>query len=167
MKHKTIKKRQISRDCWDLEYTFFKWLEERLPVYLKEGGAFVDLEYHKFEFRGKEYTQKELIERMIHLLSIKKFLKLSIIFFIRLICNKVYDILSSTPFVNNYMNNFIHIFVIYLLKYTKNHNFIIQRVRYYSSTTPFFISPFKDSIFKHFTNRLHYQIEFDIVENIS
>lgn len=72
MKHKTIKKRRISYDCWDLDYAFFKWLEERLPVYLKEGGAFVDLEYHKFEFRGKEYTQKELIERMIHLLSIKK-----------------------------------------------------------------------------------------------
>lgn len=72
MKHKAIKKRRISRDCWSLDYAFFKWLEERLPVYLKEGGAFVDLEFYKFDHRGKEYTQKELIERMIHLLDTKK-----------------------------------------------------------------------------------------------
>jgi len=68
MKHNTIKKRKISRDCWDLDYAFFRWLGERLPVYLKEAGKIIDLEFRKFEFRGKEYTQKELIERMIYLI---------------------------------------------------------------------------------------------------
>lgn len=70
MKHKTIKKRKISRDCWSLDYAFFDWLRERLPVYLKEADKCVNLEYHKFEFRDKEYTQKELIERLIHLLRV-------------------------------------------------------------------------------------------------
>lgn len=70
MKHKTIKKRKISRECWSLDLAFYDWLRERLPVYLKEAGEFINLEYHKFEFRGKEYTQKELVERMIHLLRV-------------------------------------------------------------------------------------------------
>ena len=65
MKHNTIKKKRIRRDCWDLDYAFYQWLRERLPVYLKDAGRRIDLEYHKFEFRGKEYTQKELIERLI------------------------------------------------------------------------------------------------------
>ena len=64
MKHNTIKKKKIRRDCWDLDSAFFKWLKERLPVYLKEAGEVVDLEYHKFEFRGKEYTQKEVAEML-------------------------------------------------------------------------------------------------------
>ena len=68
MKHKTIKKRKISQDCWSLDTAFYDWLRERLPIYLKEAGAFVNLEYHKFTFRDKEYTQKELVERMIYLL---------------------------------------------------------------------------------------------------
>lgn len=70
MKHNTIKKKRIRRDCWDLDSAFFKWLGERLPVYLKDAGEMIDLEYHKFEFRGKEYTQKEFIERMIMLIRL-------------------------------------------------------------------------------------------------
>ena len=69
MKHNTIKKKRISRDCWDLDYAFVKWLKERLPVYLKEAGEIVDLEYHKFTYNGEEYTQKALIEKMISLLN--------------------------------------------------------------------------------------------------
>ena len=73
MKHNTIKKKRIRRDCWDLDYAFYQWLRERLPVYLKDAGRRIDLEYHKFEFRGKEYTQKELVERMIYLLRTSNF----------------------------------------------------------------------------------------------
>ena len=68
MKHNTIKKKRIRRDCWDLDYAFFKWLEERLPVYLKDAGRIIDLEFYEFEFRDEVYTQKQLIERMIKLL---------------------------------------------------------------------------------------------------
>lgn len=68
MKHNTIKKKRIRRDCWNLDFAFYQWLKERLPIYLKDAGRIIDLEYFKLEFRGKEYTQKELIERMIELL---------------------------------------------------------------------------------------------------
>ena len=59
------RKKQISRDCWDLDYAFYKWLLEHLQVYLKDATGIIDLEYHKAEYNGKEYTQREAIERMI------------------------------------------------------------------------------------------------------
>lgn len=69
MKKNTIKKRKIHRDCWGLDWAFLFWLKERLPVYLKDAGKFVDLDYHKFEYKGKTYTQREIVERMIHILD--------------------------------------------------------------------------------------------------
>lgn len=68
MKKKTINKRKISRECYALDYAFYEWLRERLPVYLKEAGKAVDLNFHRFEYKGEQYTQRELIERMIYLL---------------------------------------------------------------------------------------------------
>lgn len=65
MKRNTIKKKKISKDCWDLDYAFIQWLRERLPVYLKEAGRVVDLDYHKFVYKSKGYTQRELIEILI------------------------------------------------------------------------------------------------------
>lgn len=65
MKKNTIKKKKISKDCWCLDFAFIQWLRERLPVYLREAGQIVNLEYHKFTYKDKEYTQKELIEIMI------------------------------------------------------------------------------------------------------
>jgi len=59
------RKKQISRDCWDLDFAFYKWLLEHLNVYLKE--ACVDLEFYKEEYNGKVYTQREAIERMIEI----------------------------------------------------------------------------------------------------
>lgn len=63
-----IKKKKISKDCWNLDYSFYLWLKERLPVYVREGGKIIDLEYHKFSHRGKEYTQLEMIKKMQSLL---------------------------------------------------------------------------------------------------
>lgn len=68
-KKNTIKKYKIKRDCWDLDKAFLIWLHERLPVYLHDAGVLVDLNYHKFIYHEKEYTQRELVVRMIHLLD--------------------------------------------------------------------------------------------------
>ena len=43
-----IYKKKLSEECWDLDLAFLKWLQERLPVYLKEAGQIVDLTYYKF-----------------------------------------------------------------------------------------------------------------------
>ena len=69
MKKNTIRRRQISEDCWHLDYSFLKWLQERLPVYLNEAGKIVDLDFHKFTYKDNEYTQKQMIEKLIVLVN--------------------------------------------------------------------------------------------------
>ena len=62
-------RKKISRECWNLNYEFIVWLKQHLPVYVEEAGEIVDLEYHKFNYKGKEYTQLQLINRMIELVN--------------------------------------------------------------------------------------------------
>lgn len=65
MKRKTILKRQMHRDGWNLDLAFLSWLLPRLEIYLKDADKMIDLTFHKFEYNGKEYTQKELVQKMI------------------------------------------------------------------------------------------------------
>lgn len=58
-------KKRVYKETWAMDEYFIDWLEERLPVYLKGAGRVVNLSYHKFEYQGKEYTQQEIVERMI------------------------------------------------------------------------------------------------------
>lgn len=67
MKKNTIKKNRIRRDCWSLDGTFIRWLNEHLKVYLRDADKVVDLDYHKFNYKGKECTQKELIIYLIRI----------------------------------------------------------------------------------------------------
>lgn len=62
-------KKKIAEDCWDLDLAFYDWLQPRLKCYLKESAGVIDLEYYKFNYKDKVMTQKEIIERMIWLLS--------------------------------------------------------------------------------------------------
>ena len=50
-------KKKISKECWNLDSEFFKWLEIRLKTYLKEAGKYVDLKYYKFAVDDKELNQ--------------------------------------------------------------------------------------------------------------
>lgn len=50
------------RECWNLDQTFIEWLYSHLMMYLEGATGIIDLNYHKFEFNGKIYTQKEAIE---------------------------------------------------------------------------------------------------------
>ena len=67
MKRKTIDKKRIRKDCWDLDFAFIKWLNIRLKIYKKEASKFVDLTYHKFNYNDKELTQIEIIDKLIKL----------------------------------------------------------------------------------------------------
>lgn len=51
------------RETWALDHSFYCWLYERLMMFLEVNN--IDLEFHKFEYKGKEYTQKQLIDMMI------------------------------------------------------------------------------------------------------
>lgn len=54
-------------ECYNLDYTFIKWINSRFKTYLKQASEIVDLEYHTFTYKHKKYTQKEIIERIIYL----------------------------------------------------------------------------------------------------
>ncbi len=52
-------------ETWDLDSTFAQLIYERLMMYKEIGGEIVDLNYHKCEYLGEEYTELEMIDKMI------------------------------------------------------------------------------------------------------
>lgn len=56
-----------SYDCYNLDKTMLILLYERLKLYRMQAGKVVDLEFHKFTWKGKEFTQKTLLDYMITL----------------------------------------------------------------------------------------------------
>ena len=54
-------------ECWNLDITFLEWINSRFKKYKEKAGKIVDLEFHKFKYKGKTYTQLELIDRVIEL----------------------------------------------------------------------------------------------------
>lgn len=67
MKRKTQDKRKLHKDCWDLDFAFIKWLNVHLKVYKKDAARVVDLDYHKFDYNGRKWSQGEIIDRLISL----------------------------------------------------------------------------------------------------
>ncbi len=51
-------------ETWSLDSTFYAWLYEHIKMYIEKGGEIVNLEYHKFEYKGITYTQLELLEQI-------------------------------------------------------------------------------------------------------
>jgi hypothetical protein len=54
-------------ETWNLDYEFIKWVNSRFKKYKEKVSKIVDLEFHRFEYEGKEYTQLELIDKVIKL----------------------------------------------------------------------------------------------------
>ena len=54
-----------SRETWSLDCTFVHWFYPRLKRYLEVANTCVDLEFHKFEFKGNIYTQKQAVEKVL------------------------------------------------------------------------------------------------------
>lgn len=79
IKHSKKRKKRLAKqrkkygfdevETWSLENTFYYWLYERLKMYMKVADPVVDLNFHKFEYKSKIYTQKELILKLIDLLK--------------------------------------------------------------------------------------------------
>ena len=62
------KNSQFLYDCntdWNLNVEFVYWLRYWMQEYLKEAGKMVDLTYHEFEYKGREYTQEQVIKEII------------------------------------------------------------------------------------------------------
>ena len=54
-------------ETWNLDYEFIKWVNSRFKKYKEKASKIVDLEFHRFEYESKEYTQLQLIDRVIEL----------------------------------------------------------------------------------------------------
>lgn len=54
-------------ETWNLDYEFIKWVNSRFKKYKEKASKIVDLEFHRFEYEGKEYTQLELLDKVIKL----------------------------------------------------------------------------------------------------
>jgi len=52
---------------WDLNNHFIEDMNVKLKKYRELAGEKVDLEFHTFEYKGKTYTQLELINKLIDL----------------------------------------------------------------------------------------------------
>ena len=56
-------------ETWDLYNVFAIWLYSRIKGYIEYASSVVDIEYHKFEYEGSEYTQKQLCEMILEYLE--------------------------------------------------------------------------------------------------
>lgn len=54
-------------ECWNVNWEFIKWTNSRFKQYKKDASKMVDLKFHKFKYKRKEYTQIELIDKVIQL----------------------------------------------------------------------------------------------------
>lgn len=52
-------------DTWSLDTAFYAWLYEHLRMYVEKASEIVNLEYHKFEYRGAELTQLQIINMIL------------------------------------------------------------------------------------------------------
>lgn len=57
------------RDIYNLETTMYQLFYERLKHYHVVATKYLNLEYHKIMYLDKEYTQLELLERMLEMLE--------------------------------------------------------------------------------------------------
>lgn len=55
------------RETWALNYSFYLWLYERLKRFVEV--CCIDLNYHKFEYNGTKYTQRQMIDMMLERLE--------------------------------------------------------------------------------------------------
>lgn len=51
------------RETWSLDLSFVEWLYSHLMMYVER--CCVDLEFLEFDFEGKKYTQKEIINYIL------------------------------------------------------------------------------------------------------
>lgn len=62
-----ITKKTISKECWNLDYALIRWINEHLKVYKEDANKIVNLEFYSFMYKGKEYTQLEILDRLIEI----------------------------------------------------------------------------------------------------
>lgn len=52
-------------ELWNLDYTFVLWINTRFKEFKKQADSKIDLNYHKFKYKNKTYTQLQMINKII------------------------------------------------------------------------------------------------------
>lgn len=60
-------KKKLSEECWNLDFELIEWLNKHLKVFVEECPTVIDLEFHKYKYKNKEYTQLEIVNRLIEI----------------------------------------------------------------------------------------------------
>lgn len=58
------------RDCWNLDFAFYIWLYEHIKAYEKFTAADIDDMRRMFEFKNKQYTQRQLMHKILKRLKL-------------------------------------------------------------------------------------------------
>lgn len=53
------------RETWSLDWALTEWIYTRFKMYKEFAGDIVDLNWHKFDYEGKQITQGEAINTII------------------------------------------------------------------------------------------------------
>lgn len=59
------RQKQVIEDTYALDSSFIDWLSEHLMVYKDKASKIIDLEFHKYRYKGREYTQLQLLDKLI------------------------------------------------------------------------------------------------------
>ena len=62
---KKKKKKDIHEECWDLDYTMIDWLIEHLKVFEEDASKCINMEFHKFEYKGEIVPFGVLLSKLI------------------------------------------------------------------------------------------------------
>lgn len=54
-----------SRETYNLDTTMYYLLYERVCMFLEKSSDIIDFTYYKFDYKGKEYTQEELMDILL------------------------------------------------------------------------------------------------------
>lgn len=55
------------RETWNLDYHILELLYERLRMYKDVASDIIDMTYRTYEYKGKEYNQEQILNRLINL----------------------------------------------------------------------------------------------------
>lgn len=59
--------KEIKEECWNLDFELIKWVNKHFKVFKEDAIKVVDLEHSKYKYKNKEYTQLEIIDRVIEI----------------------------------------------------------------------------------------------------
>ena len=60
---KKKKDKELSVECWNIDYEIIKWLNTHLKIYVEDCN--IDLDFEKFTYKGKVKTYREILNRLI------------------------------------------------------------------------------------------------------